>query len=1057
MRTPNLLGLPEKPQAINSEALSRKAKVVAQLFFSGEGVAAQTVRGGEKKPEAAPQAGVKKESLTGDDDEKIKSQQPDPTWVEGDREVPVDARTLFPEAAEQISLLEKNLLLRRKGDKTPAVAPGEKKDAEVRIVAAPDHGLEKEGTAPLARGGSALKAQQEQRAARLERFAVQGRQQSIRPVIVQQMSGAGKLPQSNPLPAGSGSARTPEGGQVAREGSQAEPQVTVGPENRFSKPVSPLKSPVEPQSSARPENRFAQPVSPLKSPVEPQSSARPENRFAQPVSPLKSPVGPQSSERPENRFAQQVTRGEETQQQGSAPVSPVVTVKRPLTAASVRNVFSYPRREMLTASAKIMVEQKAAGATPAKEAAWSQLPHLKTQNRADGPTSRDAAEKAPAKPAVKSVTVQTHSVADSRQPAAENFTRLQFRQAPAQVKDKISPDRATPPAVKSSQAGTSAPVPAAKISAERPAPLENQVRSNGEKSPEINPGVKSGTKGEIPPARPAKKSAVLPSQARPENTRPVVSPKSPEGASPRMPNRTALKAEATPDPKVAPKTPEGAPQKAAPGFAEGSLRQEKETPVKAAPEARLTPKTGDKTPAPEVRAPEQIVKSPDGSRPEVPNAPVPKPAVANDKSAVPVAKAAPAQIPDREVAEKPAELRSAAPSNPQSGEKVTLRQDRPIAVPETDKAPAPSPKTSQPEKAVADVPRQFGEKPLPYQVRLVEPPLPEPVSRKVRKGVSQVLNSVWGRITGKEGHAQQDLVYPEEARSAVKANVKSEEQRPKTDVRSREKVVEKAPGKPLLPGTPTPTAETETRENFAEAAVVSENQTSPVSTITRPKSAGSAGRADLSAHQGNGRMETSVAESPAGGGAAPGFTPGDSGSGAGKRESSQSGHQPTAPAAAGAASGTAAPPPANPAAASLPTPVAVVQHIVQVINQQRGNRSKTSFQLDGGDLGKLEIKFERSEGSTRTTILVESEEARQTLEKLLPDIEKNLLDKGLHYESIAVDIHDKGAQDGENRSGRGGSEKSGPIQSEEQKTADAGGEATTAPRDYGYNSMEVVA
>ncbi|HQV34027.1 MAG TPA: flagellar hook-length control protein FliK, partial [Calditrichia bacterium] len=142
---------------------------------------------------------------------------------------------------------------------------------------------------------------------------------------------------------------------------------------------------------------------------------------------------------------------------------------------------------------------------------------------------------------------------------------------------------------------------------------------------------------------------------------------------------------------------------------------------------------------------------------------------------------------------------------------------------------------------------------------------------------------------------------------------------------------------------------------------------------------------------------------------------------------------------------------------SLPTPVAVVQHIVQVINQQRGNRSKTSFQLDGGDLGKLEIKFERSEGSTRTTILVESEEARQTLEKLLPDIEKNLLDKGLHYESIAVDIHDKGAQDGENRSGRGGSEKSGPIQSEEQKTADAGGEATTAPRDYGYNSMEVVA
>ncbi|HQV31930.1 MAG TPA: hypothetical protein PKV71_08640 [Calditrichia bacterium] len=153
MRTPNLLGLPEKPQAINSEALSRKAKVVAQLFFSGEGAAAQTVRGGEKKPEAAPQAGVKKESLTGDDDEKIKSQQPDPTWVEGDREVPVDARTLFPEAAEQISLLEKNLLLRRKGDKTPAVAPGEKKDAEVRIVAAPDHGLEKEGTAPLARGG----------------------------------------------------------------------------------------------------------------------------------------------------------------------------------------------------------------------------------------------------------------------------------------------------------------------------------------------------------------------------------------------------------------------------------------------------------------------------------------------------------------------------------------------------------------------------------------------------------------------------------------------------------------------------------------------------------------------------------------------------------------------------------------------------------------------------------------------------------------------------------------------------------------------------------------
>lgn len=134
----------------------------------------------------------------------------------------------------------------------------------------------------------------------------------------------------------------------------------------------------------------------------------------------------------------------------------------------------------------------------------------------------------------------------------------------------------------------------------------------------------------------------------------------------------------------------------------------------------------------------------------------------------------------------------------------------------------------------------------------------------------------------------------------------------------------------------------------------------------------------------------------------------------------------------------------------------LVQKITQVISQSMNTKiTKTSFEIDGKSYGKLEIEFVKERSYSQGLIKVESEEIKTAVEKLLPEINEKLNQKGQGLASLDVEVNQK-----ENQRASGNNHSTNKNDKRKNFYNEAITEETKQPistRDYGYNTMEVLA
>lgn len=148
-------------------------------------------------------------------------------------------------------------------------------------------------------------------------------------------------------------------------------------------------------------------------------------------------------------------------------------------------------------------------------------------------------------------------------------------------------------------------------------------------------------------------------------------------------------------------------------------------------------------------------------------------------------------------------------------------------------------------------------------------------------------------------------------------------------------------------------------------------------------------------------------------------------------------------------------PVSNPAPVSMPR---IVQQITQtIINSSSGITTQTNFRVDGGNLGTMQIQFQNEAGQNQATIVVETENARLIVQKLLSDINESLAQKGIVLTSLDVRIGQEQRKNSNSagRPNRGNRRNS--KNDDESLTTDDSPINKTDLRDYGYNTIEVLA
>ena len=127
------------------------------------------------------------------------------------------------------------------------------------------------------------------------------------------------------------------------------------------------------------------------------------------------------------------------------------------------------------------------------------------------------------------------------------------------------------------------------------------------------------------------------------------------------------------------------------------------------------------------------------------------------------------------------------------------------------------------------------------------------------------------------------------------------------------------------------------------------------------------------------------------------------------------------------------------------------------VQQTAAAGGKTSFVVQAGQLGELDIEFHKEAGKEQVTIFVENETARLDIQRVVPQIEENLNQKGYSFSGLEVEIRNT-TKDGHFSSGKDSGQGSAnrtrtggidPGLIEENRVNDN--------RKYGYNTMEVLA
>ncbi len=134
----------------------------------------------------------------------------------------------------------------------------------------------------------------------------------------------------------------------------------------------------------------------------------------------------------------------------------------------------------------------------------------------------------------------------------------------------------------------------------------------------------------------------------------------------------------------------------------------------------------------------------------------------------------------------------------------------------------------------------------------------------------------------------------------------------------------------------------------------------------------------------------------------------------------------------------------------------LVGKILQVIQQNYTDSTKTVFKLDGGSAGKMDVSFHKHEDNVRILIQVGDEATRNLVNRLLPEIRDNLGRQGLDFTSIETSLREEGDShsDRKEETNQNGLPKLTRAEVEElldfsDIRRDKNG------RDFGYNTLEI--
>lgn len=137
----------------------------------------------------------------------------------------------------------------------------------------------------------------------------------------------------------------------------------------------------------------------------------------------------------------------------------------------------------------------------------------------------------------------------------------------------------------------------------------------------------------------------------------------------------------------------------------------------------------------------------------------------------------------------------------------------------------------------------------------------------------------------------------------------------------------------------------------------------------------------------------------------------------------------------------------------------LVKGVQQVVITQYLNKeikgTPTQFTLESSQLGKMEIYFNEEKQTRELTVLLESEVARSEFEKLAPQIEQSLLDKGIELDGFRIDVAGSGQQQLSERRENANSKRP-TIQSQKEDEHEFN-MAAVRQRKFGYNTIEVIA
>ncbi|MFB0516432.1 MAG: flagellar hook-length control protein FliK [Candidatus Neomarinimicrobiota bacterium] len=119
-----------------------------------------------------------------------------------------------------------------------------------------------------------------------------------------------------------------------------------------------------------------------------------------------------------------------------------------------------------------------------------------------------------------------------------------------------------------------------------------------------------------------------------------------------------------------------------------------------------------------------------------------------------------------------------------------------------------------------------------------------------------------------------------------------------------------------------------------------------------------------------------------------------------------------------------------------------------------GEQRSSVFTFNGGSLGNVQLTFQESNAATTLHIVVESPEARQMLQRALPNLEQEWAHQGLNFSDVNVEVGDTGR-------GSGFLSQGNPTRTPALESAVidevAADEESEGVRNYGYNTVEFVA